>query len=795
MIRHYLKTTFRYLSEHKIFSAINLIGLATAMCVVYFALLYVNFELSYDTFNTNADRIYRISTDVETAAGINYETTSGPMAEALQTSFPEVKTATRIFLDYYIVQKDENNYGEESIAYADSSVFSVFSFPLIRGNAATVFSAPYTMVLSETAAKKYFGTTDCLGKTLTLDGKIPATVTGIMKNIPQNSHFRTDIFLSMSSLIQPGTNWMTNWSRFGFSTYVLLNKNANEAQVEKKLSAFVNEHPLGGNLHYSLSMEPLTDLYLHGKSRSNKAGGTAVGSYMNIYIFSLVALLVLLIACFNFINLTTAFSLKRAKEIGVRKVMGASKKQLTFQFLADAVILSLLSFVVAVFLCSLLLPWFNELTGKTISTGIFTNIKYLGLFLLMSIGVGFLSGIYPAFFLSGFQPITNLKGKFANSTKGLFLRKWLVVAQFTISIVLIVATIIVYQQLNFMENENLGFKKEHNLVIDFHYDNRIIDHHEMVDEELTKIPGILSASVSSGIPGRPNKKFPTTIEGINNEKQEFQADAYFVDDNFLKQYGIEVIAGRGFSKNFANDLNGSMVINEATVKHLGFTNPEDAIGKRFWQRGGTGLIIGVVKDFHFHSLHEEIQPLTMQISPGFFTFLTLGISSDNIQQTIKSLKNKWASIAPGLPMIYFFSDQTFNAQYASDDRFGKLFFCFASLAILISCLGLLGLTSFNTIQRTKEIGIRKVLGASATGIVKLLAKDFIVLVAIAFLIASPIAWFGMHYWLNNFPYRISIGYEYFILAGAMALSVAIFTISFQAIKAALANPVDSLRSE
>ena len=795
MIKHYCKTTFRYLREHKIFSAINLIGLATAMCVVYFALLFVNFELSYDQFNTKASRIYRISTDVETAAGINYETTSAPVAEAIQASFPEVKTATRTFLDYYIVQKDENNFGEETLAYADPSVFSVFSFPLIKGNPATVFNAPYTMVLSETAAKKYFGTIDCLGQTLTLDGKIPATVTGIMKDIPQNSHFRTDIFLSMSSLIQPGSNWMTNWSRFGFSTYVLLNKNANAGQFKKKLSQFVNEHPLEGNLHYSLTLESLTSLYLHGKARGNKAGGTAVGSYKNIYIFSMVALLVLFIACFNFINLTTAFSLKRAKEIGVRKVMGASKKQLAFQFLTDAVILSLLAFILAIFLCALVLPWFNELTGKTISTGIFDNIKYLGLFLLMSTGIGLLSGIYPAFFLSGFQPITNLKGKFANSTKGLLLRKGLVVAQFTISIVLIVATIIVYKQLNFMKNENLGFKKAHNLVIDFHYDNRIIDHNEMVGAELTKIPGIQYASVSSAIPGRPNKKFPTTIEGINNENQEFQSDAYFIDYNFLKQYGLEVIAGRGFSKNFGSDLKESMMINEAAVKKLGFANPEEAIGKHFRQRGGTGLIIGVVKDFHFHSLHEEIQPLTMQVSPGFFTFLTLSVSSDNIQQTIKTVEKKWAAIAPGLPMIYFFADETFNAQYITEDRFGKLFICFAGLAILISCLGLLGLTSFNTIQRTKEIGIRKVLGASATGIVKLLTKEFIVLVIIAFLIGSPIAWIGMHYWLNDFPYRIPIGYEYFLFAGVLALFVAVLTVSFQAIKAAIANPVKSLRSE
>lgn len=795
MLRHYLQTTFRYLSEHKIFSAINLIGLASAFCVVYFAIQYVSFELSYDRFNVKAKNIYRISTNVETSTGTNYETSPAPMAEALQSSFPEIKTTTRIFLDYYIVQKDENNFGEETLAYADSSVFSVFSFPLIKGNPAKVFDAPYSIVLSETAAKKYFGTTDCLGKALTLDGKIIATITGVMKDIPQNSHFRTDIFLSMSSLLQPGSNWMDNWSRFGFSTYVLLKENANVAQLEKKLSAFVKEHPLKDHLHYSLSMEPLTNLYLHSKARGNKAGGTAVGNYKDIYIFSLVALFVLFIACFNFINLTTAFSLKRAKEIGVRKVMGASKKQLAFQLLTDAVVLALIAFMISIFLNALLLPSFNQLAGKTISTGILDHLKYLDSFFILAVFTGVLAGSYPAFFLSRFQPVTSLKGRFANSVKGLFLRRVLVIAQFTISIVLIVATVIVYKQLNFMKNENLGFKKEHNLAIDFHYDNRIIDHAEMVQSELTKIPGIQYASFSSAIPGRPNKKFPTFIQAINNEKKEFQSDAYFVDYNFLKQYGIQIIAGRGFSKSFASDFKESMVINEAAVKELGFANAQQAIGKHFWQRGGTGLIIGVVKDFHFHSLHEEIQPLTMQVTPGFFTFITLTVSSDNLYQTINSLEKKWATLAPGLPMIYSFTDETFNAQYISEGRFGKLFICFSSLAILISCLGLLGLSSFNITVRRKEIGIRKVLGISSHGIVKLLTKEFFILVVIAFLIASPIAWILMKQWLNDFPYRINISVIYFGVAGTLALIIALITISFQVIKAAISNPVGSLRSE
>ena len=795
MIKHYFKTTFRYLKAYQLFSAINLVGLAIAFCVVYYAVLFVHFELSYDKFNTNADRIYRLSTNVETPAGITYETSAGAVAGAIQSTFPEVQNTTRIFLDYYIVQKGQDAYGEETLAYADPSVFSVFSFPLISGNAVTIFNNPYAMVLSETAARKYFGTTDCINKTLTLDGKITATVTGVMKDIPTNSHFRTDIFLSMSSLIKEGTNWMTNWNRFGFSTYVLLKENATAASFTKKLAGFAKEHPLKNNLQYSLVAEPLNSLYLHGMARGNKAGSTAVGNYMNIYIFSIVAIFVLFIACFNFINLTTALSLKRAKEIGVRKVTGATRKQLTYQFLTDALTVALLAFVLAIILCIAVQPLVNNITGKIISTGIVDNIKLIGLFLLLAVFTGLLSGLYPALVLASFQPVSNLKGKFTTNRKGLILRKGLVITQFTISIVLIIATIIVYSQLNFMQNENLGFKKEHNLVIDFHYDERIGEHAESVLAELSNIPGIRSASISSSTPGRSNTKYPTTIEGINKEPQELQTDAYFIDYNFLNQYGLEVIAGRGFAKDFATDLRESMVINECAVKRLGFKNAEDAVGKPFLQRGSNGLIIGVIKDFHFHSLHETIMPLTMQVSPGFFTFLTLGVTTDNIATTVSDLQKKWTTIAPGLPLIYTFADDTFNAQYKADDRFGKLFICFAVLSVFISCLGLFGLTSFTTVQRTKEIGIRKVLGASVASIVTLLTKEFIVLVLMALLIAIPIATITMKYWLNDFAYHIPIKVEYFLTAGFLAMLIALLTLSIQSIKAAIANPIKTLKTE
>jgi putative ABC transport system permease protein len=465
------------------------------------------------------------------------------------------------------------------------------------------------------------------------------------------------------------------------------------------------------------------------------------------------------------------------------------------QFLIDAVLLCLVAFAIAIFLCILLLPVFNQLSGNVISTSIFDNLNYVGLLLLIAISAGLLSGIYPAFFLSGFQPISSLKGKFIYGSRGIALRKILVVIQFSISIILIVATIVVYTQLHFMQNHELGFKKDHQLVIDFHFDKRIIDHDEVVKRQLMSLPGISMATMSSAIPGRYNHTFSSEIEDTKNVMQELRLNTYFVDYDFLNQYQIKLIAGRSFSKNITSDLRNSMIINEAALKSMGYNNPYAVIGKNFTQRGNSGTIIGVIKDFHFHSFTEEVQPLALMASPGFFTFLTLNISSQNLQTTMKSLGKIWKEFVPGMPMIYFFADDAYNAQYKSEAQFGKLFICFSIVAILLSCLGLLGLSAFSTVQRTKEIGIRKVLGSSIYSIVKLLTKDFLILIGIAFLIGVPIAWFGMNRWLQEFAYRINIGWWVFALAGLSVMSIALITVSFQSIKAAIANPVESLRSE
>ncbi|WP_426670833.1 ABC transporter permease [Mucilaginibacter sp. McL0603] len=793
MIKNYFKTTFRYFWNHKTFSLINIIGLATGICVCFFALLYVQFELSRDGYNRQADNIYRLVTDIKTSKGINYESTPAPMAPAIQSEFPEIKAVARVFMDDMIIQSKPDNAIKEEIAYADASVFKIFTWPVLRGNKAHLFDAPFNVVLSESAAKKYFGTDDALGQTLLINGKDRATVTGIMKDIPYDSHLRVDMLFSISTLVN--ANWDHNWTYFGFYTYLLLQPGYNAAELQAKLPAFVKANFDQSQVKYQLAIEPLKKVYLYGKPRGHRTGASASGSITNVYIVSVIAILVLFIACFNFINLTTAFSLQRAKEIGVRKVLGASKSQLVFQFFMDAIMLCLISFVIALALAVLLLPLFNQLVGTIISTNIFSQFQNIAWLFLIAVIVGILSGAYPALFLSGFKPISSLKGKFASSGKGLILRKTLVVAQFSISIFLIIATVVVYQQLDFMQNQQLGFQKDHKLVIDFQFDSRVMGHTDAIKQQLAAIPGVGMASFSSSIPGTPNNQYKTVLENSNNEKQEQRTDAYFIDNDFLKQYQVNVIAGRGFSKNSAADTLKTMLINETMVKNLGFTNPDEAIGKHFFQMNHEGVIIGVVKDFHFHSFQEKVQPLTLTLNPWNFTLLTVNVSSENTQRTINKIESAWKNIAPGLPFVYYFADEAYNQQYVAQKRFGSLFICFAMIAIVISCLGLLGLSAFNTTQRKKEIGIRKVLGASVGSITAMLSKDFVRLILIALLVASPISWWAMHSWLQGFAYRINIPLWVFLFSGAAAIFIALLTISFQSIKAAVANPVKSLRND
>lgn len=696
----------------------------------------------------------------------------------------------RFFMDDMVLQSNQNNPIKEEVAYADSSIFKIFSWPLLRGNISHIFIAPCNVVLSETAAKKYFGNADPLGQTLAINGKTKATVTGVMKDIPYNSHLRVDFIFSITTLVND--DWNNNWTRFGFYTYLLLQPGPSAAVLQAKLPAFVKANIDQTAFKYQLLLEPLKKVYLYGKPRGHRTGTSASGSLTNVYIISITAVLVLFIACFNFINLTTAFSLQRAKEIGVRKVLGASKSQLGVQFFMDALVLCLIAFVVALLFAQLLSSLFNQVAGTVVSRGIVGNWQNILWLLLIALVVGILSGVYPALFLSGFKPISSLKGKTGSSGTGLVLRRSLVVAQFSISIFLILATTVVYMQLNFMQNQQLGFQKDHKLVIDYQFNKRVNDDVEGIKQQLAGIPGVGLVSVSSSIPGTANNQFNTIIENSKGEKQQQRPDVYFIDDSFLKQFGIDVIAGRGFYKNLQADSMKSMLINQAMLKSLGFSSANEAIGKHFKQLNHEGEIVGVIKDFHNHSFLETIQPLTLRVDPVHLTNITIDITSPDVSSTVSKLESSWKKIAPGVPFVYFFADEAYNQQYIAQQRFGKLFICFAIVAIVISCLGLLGLSAYNIAQRKKEISVRKLLGASVISIILMLSKDFIKLIIIALVITSPASWWLMRGWLDNFAYRINIPGWIFISSGLAAVFIALFTISFQSVKAAIVNPVKNL---
>jgi putative ABC transport system permease protein len=761
--------------------------------VCFLALLYVQFELNRDSYNLNADNIYRLVTDVKTPVGVNYESTSAPMAPALQAAFPQIKEAARIFMDDMIIQSTPDNAIKEEIAYADSSAFKVFTWPLLRGDIRYLFRVPFNVVLTESAAKKYFGKADPMGQTLLINGKDKATVTGVMKDIPYDSHLRVDMLFSMSTLVN--ADWDHNWTRFGFYTYLLMKPGQDIGRFEAKLPSFVKTNIDQSQLKYKLTLEPLKKVYLYGKPRGHRTGASASGSITNVYVISVIAVLVLFIACFNFVNLTTAFSLQRAKEIAVRKVLGASRGQLIFQFFMDSVLLCLISFGAALLITALCLPLFNQLTGTVVSSGIFEHTSNLALLFGLTVIVALLSGTYPALSLSGFNAAKSLKNNMEPAGSGSMLRKALVVSQFSISIFLIIATIVVYRQLDFMQNQELGFQKDHKLVIDYQFDQRITNHADAIKQRIATIPGVSLAALSSTIPGNANNQYNTVLEDRNGEKRELRTDAYFVDDDFLKQYQLTIVAGRNFSKGLTADTLETMLINETMAKTLGFENPQQAIGKHFTQLHHDGTIIGVVQDFHFHSFMEKIQPLTLRLNPWNFSYLTINISSQNTRSTVSQIEAAWKEIVPGLPFVYFFSDEAYDHQYAAQERFGKLFIYFAVIAIAISCLGLLGLSAFSAVRRKKEIGMRKVLGATVSGITLLLSMDFVKLVVIALLIASPLSWWIMNNWLQGFAYRITIPLWAFIASGIAAIIIALLTVGFNAVKAAIANPVKSLKSE
>jgi putative ABC transport system permease protein len=794
MLKNYFKIAVRSLWRHTTFSFINIIGLAVGMSACFLIFLYVRFETSYDDFHTKADRIYRIVTDTKTPSEIIKQgATTTPIAINVKRDFPEVEDAVRLSQDGFLVHKGDVKFQEKNSVLADSTLFKVFDFQLISGNKNTALREPMSIVLSQSASKKYFGNSNPLGQQVQLTGaSINATITGVMKDIPENSQIKADMFVSLSSAkqIYGQPTQDSEWTNHNYYTYILLKPHTDAKALEAKFPAFMEFHHGAEakklQMQDYLSLEPFRDVYL-----KSKRDGFETGNINNVRIFSVIAIFILLIACINFINLTTARSAERAKEVGIRKVVGGARFQLATQFIVESVIICFLAFLVSLLLCSLLLPLFNQLAGKQISTGILNHPFNIIILFLLSFGIGILAGFYPSLVLSSFKPVSVLKGRFSTGTRGLILRKSLVVFQFTISIVLIVGTIVVYTQLNYMRNQDLGFNKDQTMIIETNFDKN----KDVFKQSLSSIPGVIAASFSSSVPGGGNNSAYSKMENKAGDIQKTNLDLYFVDFDYINQFQFKIVAGRAFSRDFKTDSTQAMVINESAARSLGYTSPKDAVGRNFDQWGRKGKIIGVLKDFHYKSLQQNIRPLVMRYEPWGLGLISIKVSSANLPSVIKAIESKWNTIIPNRPFDYYFLDEFFDKQYRAEDRFGNLFTNFAMLAIFISCLGLLGLASYSTIQRTKEIGVRKVLGASVSNIVNLLSIEFIKLILIALVIAAPLAWFGMHAWLQDFAYRTSITWWVFALAGLTAIMIAFLTISFQAIKAALANPVKSLRTE
>jgi len=793
MIKNYFKIAFRNLWRHKTFSFINIMGLTVGLTAFFLIFIYVKFELSYDAFNSKADRIYRVVADLKTPSETLH--TNGPgwaVGPNIKEEFAEIEAVARITGDNILVRKGDIKFQEENALWADSALFQIFDFKILKGNPRTALSDPFSIVFTETAAKKYFGKTDPMGQTLLLTGDaFPSKVTGIIKDMPENSQVKADMLVSMSTITSKFDKRLdSQWANYGNRTFVLLKPQTNPLALQAKLPAFLEKR--NGTemkrlqMFPTLLLERLRDVYLHSTRDGSKTGNSN-----NVYIFSIIAVFILVIACINFVNLTTARSAERAKEVGIRKVVGAARTQLARQFIGESILICIIAFILSVAAAALMLSLFNQLAGKTVSAGIFSSPSYIVILFLIALSIGILAGIYPALVLSSFQPVQVLKGRFATGTKGSLLRKGLVVAQFTISIALIIGTIVVYSQMKYMRSQDLGFNKDQQLIIDTQGDPA----KNTLKQAIASIPGVSAISLAGSVPGGGNPGAYSQVENKKGDMQIANLDLYFTDFDYIPQYKIKIVAGRAFSKEFGTDTTQAMLLNETAVKLFGYSSPKDIIGKKFDQWGRKGTVIGVMEDFHFRSLQEVIKPLSMRIEPNGCNLISATVSSTNVKATIAAVENKWKSLIPNRPFSYFFLDDFFDKQYRGEIRFGKLFLNFSLLAIFISCLGLLGLASYSTMQRTKEIGIRKVMGASVAGIVNLLSKDFLILILISFLLAAPVAGFGMHSWLKDFAYRINISWWIFALAGLLAVVIALATISFQAIKAAYANPVNSLRTE
>ncbi|KAA0993175.1 ABC transporter permease [Dyadobacter aurulentus] len=810
MLQNYFKIAWRNLQRNRAFSAINIAGLAIGLASCMLISLYVIDELSYDRFNEKADQIVRVVFKGTMQGGkFNEAHVMPPTAAALKADYPEVLESTRLrHGGSPVILMNEKLFTDNRLALVDNNFFQVFTLPFLSGNSKTALSDPNAIVISETMARKFFGNTDPVGKLLTFKGfQDKPKIAGVFKDIPRNSHFQFDIF---ASLANSGEAKSTSWMQSEFFTYLVLPKDYDYKKLEAKLPGTVEKY-MGpqvegafgmsfkefrkkGNL-LGLYLQPLTDIHLHSDFQYDLGDN---GDIRYVYIFGAVATIMLLIACINFMNLSTASSSKRAKEIGVRKVMGSARRELVWQFLTESVLITFLAMVLAILIGVIALPLFNSLSDKELKIDFETIPAIAAYFVLFGLFVGFFAGSYPAFFLSSFRPIAVLKGNISGSlspgSKGISMRSGLVVFQFAISIVLIIGTMVVYNQLEFIQNKKLGYDKDQVLVLPDAW--ALGKNQEAFKNELISDSRIAKVSASGYLPAGPSYNNNYSIFPESRSTELVKTLRYDVDYDYISTLGMKLVEGRNFSKSFGTD-SSAIIINQTTAKMLGWernalnhtisSNSND--GKR-----STYVIIGVVEDFHFKSFHEQISPLVMILGKGSGTMIAK-VKTKDIAGLISSLEKKWNAFKPDLPFTYSFLDDRFDETYKAEQKTAKILGLFAALTIFVACLGLFGLATFTAEQRTKEIGVRKVLGASVPGIVVLLSRDFMKLVGIAMLIAAPMAWWLMNKWLQDFAYKIDVAWWMFVAAGMLSLMVALVTVSFQSVKAALMNPVKSLKSE
>ncbi len=793
MLKNYIKITFRNLIKYKFYSLTNILGLAVGFGCFLLISLYINNELSYDNFHNDPDRIFRVlrvADDESTIREIGV--TSAPYAEALKNDFPlAIESVTRLNPSDGLVEYKDKSFIEKKIYFADDNFFEFFNFPLISGDANTVLKEANNLLLSKEMAVKYFGNSNPVGEIITIDKNFTFQVTGIFDNTNLNSHLEFD-FLGSIKLFQQFRGY-TDWWNNSLYTYVKLKNPLLEKELESQFAGFMEKYfgdyfeetgrPIG------LTLEPLEDIYFNNETSFDFV---LHGDKQNVYIFSVIAFFVLFIACINFVNLTTARSSRRAKEVGLRKVIGAERKSLIFQFLGEALLFSLISLLIAVILIELLLPSFNSFIGKDLSIN-FSDF-YIPLFLLtMVILVGLVSGAYPSFFLSALQPVKILKGNFFSSSKKNYLKQGLVVLQFSLSVLMIVGTIVIIKQMNFISNKKLGFDKDQVLILNI--DNaEFRRNRETFKNNLLNKSGIMSVSMMSGEPGGFHDNFAYKV--AEKDGEFFRMRSLFTDHDYLKTFGIDVVEGRGFSKDFSTDNSGAIVLNETAVRNLGWTNNE-AIGKSIlinFIDSTYRKVIGVVKDFHFTSLKNNIEPLAIAMHRDHRR-IAVKISGGNIQEKIAAVEKTYAQVVPGYPFAFNFLDENFDALYKAEQKEQTLFTIFSFLAIFIASMGLLGLVMYATELRKKEIGVRKVLGASVPGVVSLLSKEFIKLILISNFIAFPVAYYFMNRWLEDFAYKIELGFDAFLITSLLTLLIAMLTTGFQVLRAALSNPIDSIRYE